>query len=91
LGADVVNVYGAADPSVIEQVKTWCPAEVIAQGAPSGQRTEVLANWAEKCLAAGADGVCVGRAVWGAPHPREAFQAINEAVRGSAGRGDDRV
>jgi fructose-bisphosphate aldolase / 2-amino-3,7-dideoxy-D-threo-hept-6-ulosonate synthase len=88
LGADVVNVYGAEDPAVIEHVKPWCAADVVAQGAPATAHLDAIANWAEKCVASGADGVCVGRAIWGAPRPAAVLHAIEAALGARGDRGE---
>ncbi|WP_229075185.1 hypothetical protein [Actinoplanes sp. DH11] len=84
MGADVVNVYGAGDPTVIEHVAPWCDADLLAQGAPSGPSAGAAANWAEKSVAAGAAGVCVGQSVWGDKDPRGQLAAICDAVRATA-------
>jgi DhnA family fructose-bisphosphate aldolase class Ia len=84
MGADVVNIYGASDPTVIEHVTPWCEADLLAQGAPPGASADVAANWAEKSIAAGAAGVCVGQSVWGAKDPRAQLSAIRDSVRAMA-------
>jgi fructose-bisphosphate aldolase / 2-amino-3,7-dideoxy-D-threo-hept-6-ulosonate synthase len=80
LGADYVNLYGVSDPSSIEYASAWCDVPIIAQGAPRGGSPSEVANWAEKCGAAGAYGVCVGQAVWGSADPGRVVRLLSRAL-----------
>jgi DhnA family fructose-bisphosphate aldolase class Ia len=81
LGADIVNLYGAGDPTLVEHVRTWCDAPLIAQGAPAGGSLSDVSNWAEKCRSAWADGICVGRAVWQSSDPSALVAQLLNVMR----------
>ncbi|WP_033344973.1 beta/alpha barrel domain-containing protein [Catenuloplanes japonicus] len=80
LGADVVNMYGA-DPRVVEEAVSWCDGgALLAQGAPKSGQPEAVIGWAKECMVAGATGVCVGEAVWGADDPAAVLAGIRQVT-----------
>ncbi len=81
LGADVVKVYGAGEPTFAEVPKS-CPLPVLVAG---GATAEDPVGTAREAVRRGAAGVAFGRTVFGAKDPAAVVRSLVAAVHGTKG------
>jgi class I fructose-bisphosphate aldolase len=81
LGAHVIKTTLPQPPSAIEQAAGFGVPVVVAGGAFTHDREDLLAAVGE-AMASGAAGVAFGRNAWGADDPAEVVSALRGIVHG---------
>src|SRR3546814_8366233 len=69
LGADIIKTVCPQDPAEFAEVVAACPVPVVALGRPKMDDEDAVVAVASSVVAAGGDGVALGRNVWGSPDP----------------------
>jgi len=80
LGADVVKSYYTGDPDTFSEVVKCCPVPIIALSGPGAGDPSGLLRIVRGVMDAGANGVIMGRNVWGYKDPVAMIKAISKIV-----------
>lgn len=80
LGADVVKSYYTGDPDTFKEVMKGCPVPIIVLSGPASGDPEELLRIVGDVTEAGANGVIMGRNVWGCRDPVAMIEAISKII-----------
>lgn len=80
LGADVVKSYYTGDPETFKAVVKGCPVPVIVASGPRAGDPKELLKMVRDIMDAGANGVIMGRNVWGYKDIPSIIEAISKIV-----------
>ena len=82
LGADITGVPYSGDARGFSRALAASTVPVLVTGGPSKTDFKSFSAMLEVALAAGAAGICLGRAILTQPNPREALRRLVEIVHG---------
>jgi DhnA family fructose-bisphosphate aldolase class Ia len=80
-GCDFVKTYYTGDPGSFGKVTSSSLVPVVIAGGPRAKTPEDTLRMVDGALKGGAKGVCLGRKVWGSPHPTVTLQVIGRILR----------
>ncbi len=80
LGADVVKSYYTGDPDSFREVVRCCPVPIIVLSGPGADDSTGLLQIVRDVMDSGANGVIMGRNVWGDRDPMAMIRAIRTII-----------
>jgi fructose-bisphosphate aldolase/2-amino-3,7-dideoxy-D-threo-hept-6-ulosonate synthase len=80
-GCDFVKTYYTGDSESFRKVTSYSLAPVVIAGGPRAKTTEDTLRMVDGALRGGAQGICLGRKVWGSPSPSATLEALKRIVR----------
>jgi DhnA family fructose-bisphosphate aldolase class Ia len=84
LGADIIKTPVPKDYRILKEITSGLPVPVVVAGGSKIAETTVFLDLVEKAMAAGAQGVAIGRNIFQSRHPELLLRAICRIVhRGS--------
>jgi len=79
-GVDVIKVPYCGDRAAYAQIVRECPLPVVAAGGPKAATLRAALEMAADVVASGAQGMTVGRNIWGFPGVRAALEAFKSVI-----------